>query len=199
MENQKAISELNSLEKSEKNGRNSWVYPTTKRQALSYIDQDVRISLNGNLAENITKFLQSVGADNEIPDNKADRVSWLNHFHMQLAVNNPLWPEDMSFEFVYSKFVNAIMYDRVQIKGHNVKEFIHAFKRWITQSGIIDDLRQRWYEMNPEKRPKALPMSASMSEDEKVKTDRERASFLREMYGENPPESIQKLIKKLER
>lgn len=192
------ISEPNSLEKSAKDGPSSWVYPVTKRQAISYLGQDVRVSLDGNLAENITKFLQSVGADNEIPENKADRVSWLNHFHMQLAVNNPLWPEDMSFEFIYSKFVNAIMYDRVQIKGHNVKEFIHAFKRWITQSGVMDDLRQRWYEMNPEKAPKTLPAMASMSEEEREQSDRERASFLRKMYGENPPESIQRLIKTLE-
>lgn len=148
---QKATGESVSSETS-----SDWQYPSTKREAIEMRDLGARISLTKNMAGNITMFLQSIGADNELPTNKADRVAWLNHFHTQLAVNNPLWPDDMSFGFVYGAFVNAIMYDRVELAGHNVHAFISAFKRWITQSGVEDNLRRRWREQNPEEAPKEL-------------------------------------------
>lgn len=134
----------------------NWAYPVTKRQAIDFQDDGVQVSLSKSLAGNLVNFLQSIGADNELPDDHRSQVEWLNHFHKQLAVNNPLWPEDMSFEFVYAQFVNAVMYKRVDLRGHNVHAFITAFRDWITQSGIEHTLREKWHQSHPEEAPKQL-------------------------------------------
>lgn len=135
---------------------NKWYCPKNKRIALSYQDEGVRIGLDNGLSGSLLNFLQTLGADNEIPEDYAAQRGWLNHFHQQVAVNNPLWPEDMDFEFVYRNFVNAVMYNRVGLKGHNVHAFITAFRDWITQSGVEHSLREKWNRMNPEKKPEQL-------------------------------------------
>lgn len=145
---------------------NSWRYPENRRQAISLLDEGVRVSITKNLAGNLVNFLQSIGADNELPDDHGPQVEYLNHFHNQLAVNNPIWPEDMSFEFVYAHFVNALMYNRVELRGHNIHAFITAFKNWITQQGVEDLLREKWNRNNPAPEPEKLQPAYEGTQDE---------------------------------
>lgn len=153
-------------------GTSSWAYPTTKRQAIQHRDNGVNVSLTRELAGNLVNFLQSMGADNELPEDHRGQVEWLNHFHMQVAVNNPLWPEEMSFEFVYAQFVNAAMYNRVELRGHNIHAFITAFRDWITQSGVEASLREKWLHTHPDHAPKQLQSAVPGETPDEIETNR---------------------------
>lgn len=142
------------------NATSEWKYPASKRRALDMQDVGVRTSITKSLAGNLVNFMQSIGADNELPTDHAKQVQWLNHFHRQLAVNNPLWPEKMDFEFVYAAFANAVIYDRVTVKGHNIHAFISAFKDFIMSEG--DKLDQDWIRKTTPKR-EALPEKTTIT------------------------------------
>lgn len=147
-------------------------HPENKRQAIAYRDEGIKTSLKKELRGNLVNFLQSIGADNELPYDYKSQVQWLNHFHTQLAVNNPLWPEDMSFGHVYSHFVNAIMYNRVELRGHNIHAFITAFRDWITQSGVEENLREKWNRRHPDRAPKQLQDSVYTDDQHEAEINR---------------------------
>lgn len=163
---QKATEEQKSLKKtSQENGLTKWNFPTTKRKALDLQDLGAKTSISQALYGNLVQFFMSIGADNELPEDKSKRISYINEFHNKVAVNNPLFPEDLPFGFVYGAFVNAVMYDRVELKGHNIHAFISAFKRWITQMGVEDNLRESYYRENPEARPNKKEPESTKLED----------------------------------
>lgn len=137
-----------------------WKFPETKREALDLQDIGARMSLTETMQFNIEQFLQDVGADNEIPTGRKEKFYFLNNWHKKVAVNNPLWPEDLPFGYVYAAFVNAIIYNRVERQGNNIQAFVKAFRTWITQGGVRDRLYQQYYKDNPDKAPKQIEKSA---------------------------------------
>ena len=108
------------------------------------------------------------------------------------AVKNEHWPNDLPFGFVYGTFLNAIVQDRIELKGYNVASHISAFKKWITQMGVKDNLYKVYYQSNPEARPKELKGRDEGEEDEKT------VELRAEGYVNETPETVERLIGILE-
>lgn len=143
------------------------------------------------MMNNLVAYHQSIGADKDLPTGKRSLYGYLNRFHLQLAVKNPHWPSDLPFGFVYGAFINAVMYGKTELKGYNIKANVKAFRQWITQNGVEEQLYKAYYNSNPDKMPKQL-------KGREVEETEEDIQAKAEGYVNFPPSTVKGQIESLE-
>lgn len=142
----------------------------------------------------IMNHLHSIGADNSVlsEDDDTNRKILYKWFNV-LVLNNGRFPADLPIVFVLDELFNAILQQKVDLKGHNLHAHMQAFHSWIDR--YEHGLRSKhWAKMNPNHRPKAIPAKGSFTEEQKQASAEEVSDSIKKMYGENVPESMEKFV-----
>lgn len=143
----------------------------------------------------IYNHIHSIGADKQLLSEKKERNQMLfNKWFQTLVVQNSRFPTDIPVEFVLEEFFDAILQQKVEVKGFNLLAHMSAFHEYLDD--YEHELRGKWWRhQNPDQRPNALPERGTVDEAEQQQSDEQRAKMLKRMYGaENVPEHLQKFI-----
>lgn len=137
----------------------------------------------------------SIGADDHIlteDDSKNKMI--LQKWFYQLVIRNNYFPMDLPVEFTLQQYFEAILQNEVPLKGFNLKAHIEAFERFMEEQEPA--MRARWWRLqHPNQRPKSLPESASISEEEATASAVERSATLKNMFkAEGVPEHLKKYM-----
>ena len=152
--------------------RSRRIYPSSKKEALTLITEGVeiaRISVSEAMGKGIIAYYQFQGMASHLPSDKHDRVSWINLFHRELAIENPYWPEDIPFWIVYHYFIKELKYGEIQVKGANISTHVNAFKEWIRKDGTSELLEKANRAYNPDAPKQITDQITETEEDRQVK------------------------------
>jgi hypothetical protein len=147
----------------------------------------------------LAQYIESIGADNSVlsdhPDGQVrgerNQMIYMKWFQA-LVIHNQRFPRDIPVKFVLAHFARKVEQNDVDIKGFNIREQVRAFHAYL--DGYERELRGKWWQyQHPNQRPKMLPESASISQEEQQQSDRDRARMIEKMYGADAvPESLKK-------
>lgn len=139
----------------------------------------------------VYNHLHTIGADKQILSEDKDRNrQLLTKWFQTLVIQNQRFPMDIPVVFVLDEFFRAILQQKVALKGFNLLAHMQAFWEWL--DGYEHELRGRWWvRQHPKARPRALPESASRSQQEEMESDEQRRKTLEAMYGaDRVPEGL---------
>lgn len=142
--------------------------PETKALAQEYLELDSKISLSRDMLNNMIMYFRDIGAEKTLPSKKEKLYEYLNHFHEQLAVKNPYWPEDLPFGYIYGAFFNRIIQGYIEINGFNIRSHSVAFRKW-AESGNIKRLRDAYYRENEDEAKNQIESKTQKEPDEETK------------------------------
>lgn len=118
------------------------------------------------MGKGIIAYYQFQGMTSHLPSDPKDRVSYINRFHRELAIQNPYWPEDIPFWIVYYYFIKELKYGELEIKGANISTHVQAFKQWIRKGGTTELLEKANRQYNPDA-PKQLTDEITETKEDK--------------------------------
>lgn len=135
--------------------------------------------------------IHSIGADDHIlvgDDKKKNRMV-LHKWFKTLVINNQRFPRDINIEFVLSEFFEAILQNKIELKGFNLLAHTTAFHNWM--DNYENQLRSKWWrKQNPNDRPKAI---APKSEDPEEIDTQQMKKNIKALYG-GIPDEFQKYV-----
>ena len=152
-------------------------------------------------AGQLAQYLQEIGADKNVLSqhhkeetrDKRNQMIYLKWFQA-LVIQNQQFPRDIPVKFVLAHFRRKVVQNDVQIKGFNLREQVRAMKEYLSE--YEHELRGKWWQYrNPNERPKTLPASATVSEEERQQSDQQRTETIKNIYGaDEVPQHLQKFI-----
>lgn len=150
----------------------------------------------------LSQYMKHIGADKNVlssdPDedrrDKRNRMIYMEWFQA-LVIQNQRFPRNIPVKFVLAHFARKVVQNDVQIKGFNLREQVRAFHEYL--DSYEHELRSKWWQyQHPGDRPKVLPESATISDEEQQASDEERAQTIKALYGaDGVPESLNKFTK----
>ena len=173
-----------------KSSANTNRLPRTRREAMEYTDIGVSPELPEEMRQVVIGFYFDIGADNQLPENRQARDSYLNRVHDRLIVSNPKVPEDVDFSIIYSHFFHEVLYKR-ELKGHSPKHLLDVMNEWVTRKEIREQLRQRHYELFPDQAPRQIASEAQSGFDEQRGGGENLDS---RHYVDHPPAKVAELV-----
>lgn len=164
--------------------------PRTRREAMEYTDIGVSPELPEEMRKAVIGFYFDIGADNQLPESREARDSYLNRVHDRLVVSNPKVPEDVDFSIIYSHFFQEALYKR-ELKGHSPKHLLDVMNEWVTKKETREQLKRRHYELFPEQAPKQLAAETGQNGTKWDKTGQLDTRY----YVDQPPEDVANQVK----
>lgn len=144
----------------------------TKQQAISYRDDQIRTSYDREMLNAIYLFLIDIGASRDIPESEGPRKAFIQRVHESLSVNNPFYPEDIPFHVVYPRFFSVVINNQVERRGNNISALVGAFKNWISNPRVTEELYETWYRIEPSAAPKQLQSAVPGETPDEIETNR---------------------------
>lgn len=108
----------------------------TKIDVKRYRAADLKFGYDKNLLNTLYDFHQDIGAVKELPTNRADGLNYLVRLHETIAVNNPIFPDDILFDLIYADWMMDVVYERAPRKGNNISALARCFNEWYKINAI---------------------------------------------------------------
>lgn len=147
------------------------------------MDLGLRVALEPVVYDQILFSLYDLGFSKQIPNTKAEAILYITNFHVKLAINNPTFPVDTPFFFIYKTFFDWCLYSSHDRRFNSIEYIIKSFSAWIRTPQQLEKARSAYRATLPEVAPptKELPKPRFTPED--------RDDLLNE-----PEEEIRRLI-----
>lgn len=142
----------------------------------------------------VYNHFHSIGADNQVlTDSKKQNQMILQKWFQTLVMQNRRFPHDLPIDYVLREFFDAILQKQVELKGFNLLAHMTAFHEWI--DNFEHSLRSKWFhQQNPQDRPKQITDKGTFDEVQKEQSAQQVSDSIKNMYGDDVPESLQKFV-----
>ncbi len=102
----------------------------TKKQAKEYKESRFRFDYDKNLLNTIYKFHIDIGATKELPNDKKSLQSYLIRLHETITLNNPIFPDHVTFDEIYPTWMMAVIFEEAKRNGNNISALARCFNDW---------------------------------------------------------------------
>lgn len=169
--------------------------PTSKGEAIRLMRSDGVMPSVGKFGNKILEYFQLIGADQKMPTEREDLKGYIMRWHCHVCILNDLFPADMPYGFVYNHFFNAVIQNKVEIKGYNVRAQIAAFNEWWQSRG--NWVREQYNIQHPGNQPKQIGDSSNKTPEQELAAA-ERTLLKMKSIG-FPEDAIEKQRKQIEK